>query len=821
MKTLGAKTIAAAIGASVVISALLLPSQNAVASPVRGAQLGPGHQAKRVLKAPMHGKAAVAALGGNLGTAAAINGRTPANLKKLLTSDPTMWLDRNGRLFVRDQWAASAGITTASTTTSASSPFPLAQTFSLHSNPGSKRVIYLDFVGATISSDYWTQTASVPAGKYAPWSLDGSSAFSTTEEQDIQEIWARIAEHYAPFDVDVTTQAPTEDALVRTSASDQTYGVRLLFSGGYLANSSGYAGSDTARTDICGGDCGGVASVGTLSQPTDTSQGITGEFFNLAWVFTNELGPNDPKAMADAAAHEAGHTFGLTHDGTTNDPNCVGQPIGCSYYPGNDLWGPLMGDPYNAAVSQWSKGEYANANNPQDDLAVLEEQAPARMQSGGSQLASAVALSGSGQAGIITSAADQDYYSLGTCSGTVTISGSPAAIGPDLDVNMSLLDANGSPVASNDPADTANGSYPPIASGMGATISTTVPSGQYYLVVSGGGSGANGANDPINGFSNYASLGAYTLSAASGCTPPTTPPGQPTQVQIAASCSGQALTWKPPADTGNSPITRYLVSVDNGAWTSVGTARSAYFKGLGSGHTYWVKAVNAAGSGPASSIGLAGPVSGVSVSYQGTATSGGQTVDQYQVTWSAPAASASGGLALGGYRLAMGSDTATAFETGVGVYVSQNTHPTMTVTALNAAGLGTATSVVLQDGATGTAGAPPTPTTYSGTPTSYCPAVPSAPRSVRLVRGAIGGVLTTTGSWVKPSSGQPAVFSYSIRVDTRNRAGRIVATHYYSTSRTSLAVRGAAGYTYRIRVRAHNTTGWGVWSGFTAWVAPR
>jgi hypothetical protein len=821
VKTLGAKTLAAAIGASVVVSALLLPSQTAIASPGRPAQFGPGHQAKKVLKAPMHGKAALQALGGNLGTAAAINGRTPGNLKQLLTSDPTMWLDQNGRLFVREEWSAPAGGTSAPPTTAASSPFPLSQTFNLHSNPGSKRIIYLDFVGATISSDYWTQAASVPAGTYAPWSLDSSTGFSTTEEQDIQEIWARIAEHYAAFDVDVTTQAPSEDALVRTSASDQSYGVRLLFSGGALANSSGYASSDTARTDICGGACGGVASVGTLSQPTDTSQGITGEFFNVAWVFTNELGPNYPKAIADAAAHEAGHTFGLTHDGTTTDPNCVGQPIGCSYYAGNSLWGPLMGDPYDSAVSQWSKGEYTNANNPQDDLAVIEEQAPPRISSSGSAIASAVALSSNGQAGFITGANNQNYYDLGTCSGTVTVSGSPAALGPDLDVNLSLLDSNGTVVASNDAADTSDGAMPPVASGMGASISTSVASGHYYLAISGGGSGANGANDPTNGFSNYASMGAYSLSAASGCTPPTTAPGLATELQVGTSCSGQEITWNPPADSGNSAITRYLVSVDNGTWTSVGTARSAYFKGLGSGHTYSVKAVNAAGTGPASSLTIPGPVSGVTATYQGTATQGSQTVDQYQVTWTAPASSAAGGLPIGGYHLVMGSNTATVYEPGVTVYVSQGYHPTMTVAATNASGLGTGTDVVLQNGATGSADAPPTPATYTGTPTSYCPAVPSVPRSVRLVRGASGGALTTTGSWVKPSSGQPTSFTYSVRVDTRNRAGKIVATHYYSTSHTSLVVKGSSGYTYRIRVRAHNTTGWGTWSGYTGWVAPR
>ena len=39
-------------------------------------------------------------------------------------------------------------------------PYPYAQTFALHSRPGSSRVIYLDFNGETITGTAWNNSSS-------------------------------------------------------------------------------------------------------------------------------------------------------------------------------------------------------------------------------------------------------------------------------------------------------------------------------------------------------------------------------------------------------------------------------------------------------------------------------------------------------------------------------------------------------------------------------------------------------------------------------------------------------------------------------------
>src|SRR5690606_10767821 len=124
---------------------------------------------------------------------------------------------------------------------------------------------------------------------------------SRTELAAIQEVWARVAEDYAPFDVNVTTQRPPADRLTKSSARDLTYGVHSVVSG-----------STTARNRTCGGPgCAGVAYVGVFGRSDANTQ-------RILWAFPNEVG-NQPAYLADILAHEAGHTLGLLHDGNATD----------------------------------------------------------------------------------------------------------------------------------------------------------------------------------------------------------------------------------------------------------------------------------------------------------------------------------------------------------------------------------------------------------------------------------------------------------------------------------------------------------------------
>ena len=46
----------------------------------------------------------------------------------------------------------------------------------------------------------------------------------------IQKIWQRVAEDYAPFGVDVTTEDPVLEGLRKTTTGDTAFGIRVVIS---------------------------------------------------------------------------------------------------------------------------------------------------------------------------------------------------------------------------------------------------------------------------------------------------------------------------------------------------------------------------------------------------------------------------------------------------------------------------------------------------------------------------------------------------------------------------------------------------------------
>src|ERR1041384_1861554 len=263
------------------------------------------------LPSPARGGAALSALAPYLPEVAASYGKSEDELRNIFLRDNTLWTDTRGRLFYGCEFgpppANAPGAEKAGAVLEA--PYPDDQTFLLHSRPSATKVIYLDFDGQTTSGTAWNGGATIVS---APFDLDGiPSSFNTTERERIQYIWQRVAEDYAPFDVDVTTEDPGVDKLRRTSSSAVYYGVRVVIS----------------PTNWYGGG-GGVAYVGVFNYISSTDK------YDTCWVFTLQLGPNGEKAIAEAASHEAGHTLGLHHDGLTD---------GTEYYRGHGTSAPIMG----------------------------------------------------------------------------------------------------------------------------------------------------------------------------------------------------------------------------------------------------------------------------------------------------------------------------------------------------------------------------------------------------------------------------------------------------------------------------------------------
>lgn len=364
---------------------------------------------------------------------------------------------------------------------------PISSPTAYNSKPGASRHIYLDFNGATVSGKNWIETDGATTWNSwvcAAWSNEGdNTTFSLAEQTSMHQIWERVSEDYAAFDVNVTTDI-TYDPDNSAYTGDRNKVGWLLF---------------TNTTDTLGARCphygfGGVAYIGVYGDS---------DYFSAnqpAWVDTMTV-PN----MAEAASHEMGHNMGLNHDGTS-----VGSE---EYYGGHSAtasapsWGPIMGTSYGQNVSQWTKGEYYGSNQTQDDLTIISGRVPYRNDDHGNTPGTSTVLLSSNvnQTGIIERTNDSDYFVLSTGAGSLTFNANTYrcaanAWGTNLDILLELYNSSDVLVASNNPAAEVN-----------ASISYVAAAGTYYLVVK-----PSGAGTPLNatpsGYTVYGSLGQYTLT---------------------------------------------------------------------------------------------------------------------------------------------------------------------------------------------------------------------------------------------------------------------------------------------------------------------
>ena len=441
------------------------------------------------LKEKVNGQAAIDALGDKLPSVAKAYDMSEERLENILKTDLTAWIDEGGRLLYVESDTKpvpkpepkdsgnTANVTTAnSTDTFSSVASSTIDPFTLHSKPDSSRVIYLDFNGHVATNTAWyggTLTAQA-------YDTDGNpSTFSDAELNNIREIWQRVAEDYAPFDVDVTTQEPTVDAIQRTNSSDTHYGTRALIT--------------RSMPQLCNQSCGGIAYVNVFSYYSSTNP----DRYQPAWIFFDKLGNGYPKYVAEAVSHEVGHNLNLNHDGTSTVGYYDGQGSGATG------WAPIMGAGYYKPVTQWSKGEYPNANNLQDDVAVISAAGtPIRPDDYPNTIVTAAPLSGDPsavlQTGIIERNTDLDVFTFYTDGGLVQFNIDSGSIAPNLDVAVKLINSAGSTIVSVNPSDS-----------LSASLTTTLAAGQYFLQIDGVNYG-----DLTTGYSDYASLGQYQITGS-------------------------------------------------------------------------------------------------------------------------------------------------------------------------------------------------------------------------------------------------------------------------------------------------------------------
>jgi PKD repeat protein len=433
------------------------------------------------------GAAIISALGTRLPEVARFYGMAETELGGLCLRDRDLRADRSGRLLYACQGITALAPTAQNAGTNALLTYPAAETFRLHSKPGMNRVIYLDFNGHTTSSTSWNTNFTGGAAFTTPvYNTDGNAAsFSEGEQANIQEIWKRVSEDYAAWDVDVTTEEPPLESLRKTTSTDPAYGIRVVIGG--------------SSSQWLGAGAGGVAYMNSFGWNTDTP----------AFVFPDQLGNGFPKYVAEATSHEVGHTVALNHDGKTD---------GTEYYTGTSAWAPIMGVGYSSTLTQFSRGEYAGANNTENDTADIDGFIPRSADLAGDDILTAVPLSGASVSatGIIQSQADADLYRVDTGTGLLSFNVVPANPDANLDIMLALYNGSGNLIASANPAT------------LEASLSLNVPDGTYYLSVDGTGAA---------GYSDYGSLGQFSLT---GSVP--SPSGSPpvAAASVVGSSSGTA-----------------------------------------------------------------------------------------------------------------------------------------------------------------------------------------------------------------------------------------------------------------------------------------
>ncbi len=398
-----------------------------------------------------------------------------AELVDELRSDESLFVTADGLVGYEERMPADEALEspTAASSLEAAALVP-SNVFALNSRPSSTKVIYLDFDGHVTPPGGWNDGRSITSAPYAT-----AASATTAQRAAIFEIWQRVAEDYLPFDINVTTRDPGVDGLRKTSDTDQAFGQRMVIS------PTNWTGDNNSL---------GIALLSVFSAPVDYS----------SFVFTQQL---STAGIAEAASHEAGHTFGLRHDGTAQS----------EYYLGHGSWKPIMGNPIDGAVTQWSLGEYSGANNREDDLVEIAAHTGLRPDDRPGTAASASLVGAASMTrGEIGVSGDVDVFLVDVAAGPLSVTlGPELAAGSNLAAQVRVRDQSGVIVGTGRPTT-------PV--GWSSTVSTTVATpGRYSIEVS-----SVGYLSPLNtGFSRYGSMGAYMLTVAGVSPDPAPPPPVP------------------------------------------------------------------------------------------------------------------------------------------------------------------------------------------------------------------------------------------------------------------------------------------------------
>lgn len=397
-------------------------------------------------------------------------------------------LDKTGHFFlVEDAVKAQAAFEEAPPALTTLSDTPIT-TFTpegvplFHSLPGGPIILYINFLGGAITGTAWNDMYGSAVFDALPYDVDGVPGFSPDEQAAMANIWRRMAEDYSPWQVDVTTErVPTMSNVAVAMITKH-----VTATGAPMPSS--YAG--------------GVAYLDTVGY-------YDAAYYSPAFVYWDNLINGREDVVAEAASHEIGHNFGLTHDGHVN---------GSPYYGGSGIgsrsWGPLMGAPYFRAITKFNNGDYPGANNQEDDVEIITSRVALRVDDVGNTTTDASPLTKSGgtfsRSAIASWYSDVDMFSLDGVT-AVSVTAKPYVgnfgSGNNVDLAVELLDAAGNRLMVSNPDDSSAASL----------SATNLVAGKYFIKV-------YPVGNPVTPYSVYGSMGEFDVIGTYVDAPPPPPP---------------------------------------------------------------------------------------------------------------------------------------------------------------------------------------------------------------------------------------------------------------------------------------------------------
>jgi hypothetical protein len=356
-------------------------------------------------------------------------------------------------------------------------------------------VIFLDFDGHTVQGTSWNVNGPIFCGP------------SGLANDQITEIFNRIAEDYSPFTINVTTDS------TKYWAASSTKRMRVIF---------------TVTSSWYGNNAGGVAYTGSFSWGDNTP----------CFIFSALLGYSTKKC-AEAGAHEAGHTFGLRHQ-ASYDASCnLVSAYNYGYGDGETSWAPIMGVGYSRNLTTWHNGPNPyGCNNLQNDMQIITSNAGVSFKADefGDTFNGATSTSFVGTkaktGGNINTDSDKDMVKFTlTSAKKVNINALPTSVGAGdagSNLNLEMVLYNGSKQALN--------KYNPTSE-LSASVDTTLGAGTYYIQL-------DGVENPYA--SDYGSVGSYSVLIEEA--PLTTLPVHSLNLRGTAENGYHKLNWVVDAD---------------------------------------------------------------------------------------------------------------------------------------------------------------------------------------------------------------------------------------------------------------------------------